>query len=312
MVIANPKAGKNRVLEEWFLIDQALSGAGIEFDAVFSKSKYHSIELSVKAVRDGYRHIIAVGGDGTIHEVVNGIFMQKDISPEEIVLGVIPAGSGNDWVKMYGIPADYKMCAQIIASGQYIKQDVFKVDIEDSKVKQTRYLINGAGIGLDAVICRECNKMKERGKSGSLIYLKAAIRSFFKMRPNIFRVEVDGELYFKGKALSIALANGIYSGGGMIQAPDAVLDDGLANVTVIGNMSKPEILVRFKELFTGKIYQVPDIFHTTAKHVKIDIEGGLQPVEVDGEIVGSNPLELTVIPHALNIAVGKKGSIDNI
>ena len=78
MVIANPKAGKNKVLEEWHLIDSALKGAGVEFDSVFSKSKYHSIELAVKAVRDGYRNIIAVGGDGTIHEVVNGIFLQKD------------------------------------------------------------------------------------------------------------------------------------------------------------------------------------------------------------------------------------------
>lgn len=309
MVIANPKAGKNKVLEEWFLIDQALKDAGIEFDAIFSKSKYHSIELSVKAVREGYRHIIAVGGDGTIHEVVNGIFFQKEVSPQEITLGVIPAGSGNDWVRMYGIPTDYRFCARIIASGQCMRQDVFKVEIEESKVKQTRYLINGAGIGLDAVICRECNKMKERGKSGSMIYFKAAVRSFFKMRPNVFKVVVDGKLFYEGKALSVALANGIYSGGGMIQAPDAVLDDGLANVTVIGNISKPKILVRFKELFTGRIYQVPDILHIMGKHVKIDIFGELQPVEVDGEIVGTNPLELTVISNALNIAVGNRGSI---
>ena len=92
MVIANPKAGKNKVLEEWSQIDKALISAGIEFDAVFSKSKYHSIELSVKAVREGYRHLIAVGGDGTIHEVVNGIFFQKEVPPHEITLGVIPAG----------------------------------------------------------------------------------------------------------------------------------------------------------------------------------------------------------------------------
>lgn len=303
MVIANPKAGKNKVLEEWSQIDKALISAGIEFDAVFSKSKYHSIELSVKAVREGYRHLIAVGGDGTIHEVVNGIFFQKEVPPHEITLGVIPAGSGNDWVRMYNIPADYTTCAQIIASGHTKRQDICRVDVFESMVPQTRYLMNGCGIGLDAAICRECNSMKERGKEGKFIYVQAAARSFFKMRSSMFRIEVDGKLYFQGKALSVALANGVYSGGGMIQAPDAVMDDGLVNVTVIGNMTKPEILVRFKELFTGRIYDIPDISHTTGKHVKIDILDGEQPIEVDGEVIGTNPLELTVLPKALNVCV---------
>lgn len=304
MVIANPKAGKNKVLEEWFLIDAALREAGIEYDAVFSKSKYHTIELSVKAVKDGYRHIIAVGGDGTIHEVVNGIFFQKDVPYRDITLGVIPAGSGNDWVKMYNIPSDYQMCADIIAAGNVITQDVCRVNVVESKVPQTRYLINGCGVGLDALICKECNVMKEKGKSGSWIYVRAAARSFLKMKPHHFSIEVDGKMFFDGKALSIALANGIYSGGGMIQAPDAVLDDGLINVTVIGNMSKPKILVRFKELFSGKIYEVPDIYHTTGKHVKISVAKCDQPVEVDGENIGTTPLELTLLPGALNVIVG--------
>ena len=301
MVIANPKAGKNKVLEEWHLIEGALKGMGLEFDAVFSKSKYHSIELSVKAVRDGYRHIIAVGGDGTIHEVVNGIFMQKEVPASDIVLGVIPAGSGNDWVKMYGIPADYVKCAEIIAAGKVVKQDVFHVVVEESKVKQSRYMINGSGVGLDAVICRECNSMKEKGQSGKWIYVKAAAKSFLKMSPRVFRVEVDGEVFFSGKALSVALANGIYSGGGMIQAPDAVMDDGVVNVTVIGNMSRPKILVRFKELFSGRIYQIPDIYHTVGKSVRIFIEGDEFPVEVDGEVIGGTPVELTVLPKALSV-----------
>lgn len=301
MVIANPKAGKNKVLEEWTLIDRALREAGVEFDALFSKSKYHSIELTVRAIRDGYRHIVAVGGDGTIHEVVNGIFFQKEVSPSEITLAVIPAGSGNDWVKMYGIPHDYVKCAEIIAACNIKKQDICRVDVVESKVPQTRYMINGCGVGLDAAICRECNAMKQKGKSGSLIYVKAAARSFFKMKPNLFEIEVDGKKFFSGEALSVALANGIYSGGGMIQAPDAIMDDGLVNVTVIGAMSKPMILVRFKELFSGRIYQVPNIFHITGKHVKVNVLQTDQPVEVDGEVVGSTPLELTVLPQALSI-----------
>lgn len=303
MVIANPKAGKNKVLEEWPLIDDALKHAGVDFEVIFSKHKYHSIELAVKAIKEGYRYIMAVGGDGTIHEVVNGIFLQKEVPSQDITFAVIPAGSGNDWVKMYNIPSDYSECANIISQCNYVWQDVCRVDLVESKVKQTRYLINGAGIGLDAVICKECNAMKERGKSGSWIYVRAAVRSFFKMKPKVFKVEVDGEVFYRGKVLSVAIANGKYSGGGMIQAPDAVMDDGLINVTVIENMSKPQILVRFKELFSGKIYEVDDIQHTTAKHVKIDIEGDEYPVEVDGEVVGTNPLEVTIIPHSLRVVV---------
>ena len=113
-----------------------------------------------------------------------------------------------------------------------------------------------------------------------------------------------GEVFYRGKVLSVAIANGKYSGGGMIQAPDAVMDDGLINVRVIENVSEPQILVRFKELFSGKIYEVDDIQHTTAKHVKIDIEGDEYPVEVDGEVVGTTPVRVEVIPQAINVIVG--------
>lgn len=304
MIIANPKAGNNTVLNEWSLIENELKGENIEYEVIFSKSKYHSIELTIKAIRDGYRKFIAIGGDGTIHEVVNGIFMQSEVPYSEFTLGVIPTGSGNDWVKSAGIPNNYSECAKIISKGETLLQDIFRVDFFDSKVPHTRYVINGSGVGLDALICRECNLMKSAGKGGKLIYVRAAVKSLLGLKYKEVEVVVDGEPFYKGKVVSIALANGPYSGGGMVQAPGASISDGLANITVIGEISIPKIILKFKELFTGNIYTIKEVKNRVGRHVQIKVFEDDLPLEIDGEFVGGTPIELSVIPQSLKVVVG--------
>ena len=96
MVIVNPKAGSGRGLKDWPVISNLMYNSGLKFTCVFTEHKFHAIELTVSAINKGYRHIVAVGGDGTIHEVVNGIFIQKAVPTTDIYLAVIPAGTGND------------------------------------------------------------------------------------------------------------------------------------------------------------------------------------------------------------------------
>ena len=114
MVIVNPKAGSGRGLKDWPVISNLMYNSGLKFTCVFTEHKFHAIELTVSAVNNGYRHIVAVGGDGTIHEVVNGIFIQKAVSTTDIFLAVIPTGTGNDWIRMYGISATYSEAVEAL------------------------------------------------------------------------------------------------------------------------------------------------------------------------------------------------------
>lgn len=115
--IVNPVAGSGRGLTDWPQISGLLRDAGIAVDAMFTLHKYHATELTVTAVKQGYRHIIVVGGDGTIHETVNGLFIQRECPTTHILMAVIAVGTGNDWIRMFGIPRNYVDAIRSIREG---------------------------------------------------------------------------------------------------------------------------------------------------------------------------------------------------
>ena len=127
IVIVNPKAGSGRGLKDWPIISNQMYNSGLDFTCLFTEHKYHAVELTVKAINDGFRNIVAVGGDGTIHEVVNGIFIQKVVPTTDISLAVIPAGTGNDWIRMYGISKTYSEAVRSLVEKRTILQDVANV-----------------------------------------------------------------------------------------------------------------------------------------------------------------------------------------
>jgi len=152
IVIVNPKAGSGRGLKDWPIISNQMYNSNLKFTCLFTEHKYHAIELTVKAINDGFRNIVAIGGDGTIHEVVNGIFIQKAVPTTEICLAVIPAGTGNDWIRMFGISKTYSEAVQSLVEKRTVLQDVGKVSYYETSVQHTRYMANVAGLGYDAVV----------------------------------------------------------------------------------------------------------------------------------------------------------------
>lgn len=304
IAIVNPNAGSGRVSKEWPLLSNLLKEKGVSFDEVYTTHRYHAVELVVSAIKKGFRNIISVGGDGTVHEIINGILYQKSVPKEEITLAVMPAGSGNDWARMYGIPGDFSKAIETIMEGDTIMQDICKVTYRESGVSNVRYMANVSGVGLDANICYYCNKMKNNGKKGKGSYITAAFKALLGRRfcPSV--VKVDGEEFFRGRTFSIGMGIGKYSGGGMIQVPDAVGDDGLLNLMVARGMPKTAFLLHFKKLFNGAIYSVSGIFHTTARKVEIKT-GRPDRVEIDGEVVGTTPMTVEVIPNAIRVVIGR-------
>ena len=253
MVIVNPKAGSGRGLKDWPIISNQMYSSGLHFTCLFTEHKYHAMELTVKAINDGYRNIVAVGGDGTIHEVVNGIFIQKRVPTTEISLAVIPAGTGNDWIRMFGISKTYSEAVKSLVEKRTVLQDVAKVSYYETRVQHTRYMANVAGLGYDAVVNMKYNNLKDEGKYGKGLYLRSAFHTFARFSPIKFNIKADGKEFYNGMVFSGAVGIGKYNGGGMQQTPYAAVDDELMDLTIIRKMSKLRIIRNFRLLYSGNI-----------------------------------------------------------
>ncbi|MBR3029760.1 MAG: diacylglycerol kinase family lipid kinase [Bacteroidales bacterium] len=300
-VIVNPNAGSGRGGREWDEISNLLSAAGIQFSSSVSRHKYHSIDLVRQAYQEGYRRFIAVGGDGTIHEVVSGI-MSTDNADPDVTLAVIPVGTGNDWGREWGVTIDHRQAVDIIAKGHTRVQDLAEVRSVKNGTENVRYMANIGGLGFDANVCFKVDGYKDAGKTGSSLYVKGLLRAFFGYTNKRFKIVVDGNTLYEGKVFSTAFGIGRYSGGGMLQTPDALPDDGLLDITVIKKIPKLKVIFSIKKLYSGDIYSIKQVIHTKGKSVYVE-SFPFAKVEVDGEAVGFTPVTVTMMPHALRIVV---------
>lgn len=303
LVIVNPKAGSGRGLKDWPVISNQMYNSGLQFTCVFTEHKYHAVELTVQGVRKGYRHILAVGGDGTVHEVVNGLFIQKEVLPSEVALAVIPTGTGNDWVRMYGISKTYSEAVESLVEKRTILQDVAKVTFYETKVEHTRYMANVAGLGFDAVVNLKYNMLKDEGKYGKWLYLRSAFGTLLKYKSKHFKIIADGRPFFEGSVFSGAVGIGRFNGGGMQQTPKASVDDGLMDLTVIKKMSKLNILRKFKLLYSGHIYTLPKVLFEQCQTIEIQTFPQSR-IEIDGEAVGVSPFKFSLVPRSIKVVVG--------
>ena len=294
MVIVNPKAGSGCGLTDWPVISNQMNRAGILFTCVFTEHKYHAVELTVKALRDGYRRLAAVGGDGTVHEVVNGIFHQKEVAPSEVTLSVIPTGTGNDWVRMFGIPHTYSEAVQALVDYQTVLQDIGRISFVETRVSHIRYMANVAGLGFDAMVNRKFNRLRDEGRMSKWLYLRTTFQMLLRYRATHFTVWVDGQLFFEGKVFSATVGIGKY--------------DGLLDMALICKASKLWMLRHFKHLFDGKIYRYSKVKHAQGKFIRIETRPA-GPIEIDGEALGYAPFTFEVLPRSLQVVVGKRYQI---
>ena len=184
LAVVNVFAASKKAGSVWKKAASCLEDAGVAYKAEFTGGKYNATELSRKAAERGYRKFIAVGGDGTIHDVLNGIAEYAQNSTEvnlsDFTLAVLPVGSGNDWVKSVGVSRDIQQAVSCIAAGITGRQDVAKVSMLDAsdlnaETLSVSYMSNVGGVGLDARVCEIVNRKKERGKRGKKLYITALL-----------------------------------------------------------------------------------------------------------------------------------------
>ena len=159
-VVVNPKAGSNKGKEDWPAIKKLLKAGSIDFDFVITKHQRHAILLVQQAVEKGFRKFISIGGDGTLNEVINGIFIKHQSLAPEIKLGVITVGTGNDWGRTHGMPEHYAEMVEIIKSEKLFSHDIGKAKYRYGEENESRYFINIAGMGFDAMVAKRVNTLK--------------------------------------------------------------------------------------------------------------------------------------------------------
>jgi len=301
-VIVNPRAGSGKTIKEWTLAKWHLEGLAVPYISRHTCAGGHAIELAYGGAEKGYRHFIAVGGDGTAHEVAGGIakFVEQTpgLSLNDFTLGVIPIGSGNDWIKSHNVPHDTLSVVDLMAESQTSPQDLVKITDGKGKV---RYMLNIGGVGLDPMICKVVNRKKAMGQRSKLIYVIALLQCLFRFKPGRVEVIADGEKVFDGNLYTMALGIGRYSGGGMRQVPFAVLDDGLIDYSIVNRDDCFYMIWRMWRLFTSSFQTIEKVVSGRAAKIELRlVEGHSQSVEADGEVVASLPVTIEVMPGRLN------------
>ena len=298
-IILNPHAGSGRGKKDHAEILKRLTKADFQYELAVSEFPKHIIQLTIDAIEHGFRNLIIAGGDGSLNEVVNGIFSQTFCFPEEITVGMIPVGTGNDWIKTFGIPNYYKDAVKILKRGKIMRQDVGRITFTENDVKKTCYFANMAGFGFDAMVATKTNQLKNNGRTGISLYLQALGSSFLNYQTARIHLIIDGreidELIF-----TVSIGIGKYNGGGMMQAPEAVPDNGLFQVTIIRKIGLFGILRNLAGLYSGKYVNDYRVSTFQAKNISIS---SAQKVagEADGETLGDNKFEIDIFSQKLTV-----------
>ena len=295
-IIANPTAGNKVFNKQWKEIETQLSLNNISYSFAFTAFSKHEIELVQQAIQKGFRKIISVGGDGTLHHVVNGIMLQTYVKTSDITIGVIPIGTGNDWVKTYNIPNNTIEAINILKKKSTIKQDIGLCETANNTVD---YFVNVAGLGFDGYVIY---KLKNFKKFGAIGYLLAGINSLLSYNTSKFRISFDDKLIITNSLLTIV---GIckYAGGGLQFTNNVDTSDGLFDITIAKNIKITTILLNINKLFKGSLYKLKQI--STYKNSKITIEpiSSKTYIQADGELIGKGKVTFSIIHKAINFVV---------
>lgn len=301
-LIINPAAGGQKTARKWTTIQKAFEDAKIPFTFTKSTHKKHATQLAIEAIAAGYRKLIAIGGDGTNNEVINGIMQQKTVPSHEIIYTLLPVGTGNDWVKTHQIPRQLSKWIDMLQKENTTIQDIGLATYMNSGQKGERFFTNIAGLAYDAYLVKYQNE-EESWLSTKILYLYLTVICLFKYRLRKARISFDNEIiedYFYTINAGICR----YSGGGMKIVPHAHPNDGLIGLTVARSLSKLKVIFNIHRLFSGGIDQLKEVSLHQTRYIKIEaLDKAPTLLEVDGEYLGETPVEISIIPNALQIVV---------
>jgi YegS/Rv2252/BmrU family lipid kinase len=277
---------------------ERLKGMGLRFEHDFTEAPRHAVQLASEAVKQGYETVVSVGGDGTINEVVNGIYESGNM--EDVSLGIISTGTGSDYIRTIGIPRHYQEACQRLLDSRKTLVDIGEVECRNNGQMEKRLFVNFAGLGFDAEVVQATTE-RFKALGGFPAYLLGLLITFLCYRNREITLKVDGEVVSK-KVCTTVMSNGKYGGGSMFVAPDADLTDGYFDVLTIDDISKPDLLWSLPRIYKGTHLTHPKVTVQRGREIEIESAQRLL-VQADGELLGETPARFRVIPSALNVLV---------
>ena len=295
-IIANPTSGNRNFSIQWKEIQQLLKNKKINFSFAFTQYSKHEIELVDKAIQKGFRNIISIGGDGTLHHVVNGIMMQRYVKTSKITIAVIPLGTGNDWIKTYKIPINIEKSIDIIDKKKTILQDIGVLETADKNIS---YFNNVAGLGYDGYIVNKLNSLK---KFGSIAYLLSGLAGLLFYKKSTFKIIFNDKI-IKTNCLMTLFGICKFSGGGMQFTKDVNPSDGLLDITIVKNLHIFNLIFNIKKLYNGNIVHHKKVETYKTKEITV-IPQSIKPfIQADGELIGTGKVNVKIVKKAINFVV---------
>lgn len=293
--IVNPVSANGRGKKVWLQVEPILMEKNIEYAVYFTEGPKHSLSLVRDIVKSSsVTAVIAVGGDGTIHEVA------QELIGTDIPLGFIPAGSGNDFARSLHHTTNGAHSVEMLLSSKPYRIDVARIN--------DKYFVNGAGIGFDGAVAKMTNDSKgkiwlNRIRLGRFAYLLNAVKLLFTFRPTDVTLTVDGKSYSFSQTWLVAVSNIPFYAGGMNICPNALYDDGLLDICIVRDISRFGFLKCLAKVFKGKHVSEPGIVMMRGENIAVDSKEPLT-VHTDGEGYQSTPITIAVQKQALHVYKG--------
>ena len=293
--LVNPASDGGKTGRRWPGLANQASHLGLHGETLFSGRPGHLIELARQAVDGGASLVVAVGGDGTLNEVVNGI------AGRDVDLATIPLGTGMDFVRTYRIPTSFHEAVRVALRGAPRTIDAGRVRYRTwGGGEAERWFANVGSVGMSGAVAQRVNGMS-KALGGKATFFYALTRVFLEWQNSDVTVRLDGEER-RGPMHDVVVANGVWHGGGMMLAPEARPDDGLFDVVLIGDIGRLDFLTTAPKIYKGRHVGHPKVEVVRSARVEVDAVE-LLPIEVEGEQVGTTPAVFEVVPGALRVRV---------
>lgn len=292
-MIFNPTAGAGRSSKALEIVERILKERNKEYIVQTTEYKEHATKLAGEALGKGYEGIISVGGDGTLLEIARGL------QDTDEILGVIPAGTGNDYRDAIGVSADPAEALGTILAGHSRRMDI-------GLMSNGKSFINLAGTGFDVCVLKNTNRVR-KVFTGGIAYILGIVMSLLGFKNIDIDITMDGKK-MKRTVLLIAVANGTCFGGGLRISPDSDVEDGFFNVVIINSIARPRILLELPKLKKGQLDRISVAEQHLCREITIESDR-MQALDIDGEIACETPMTFTIKPKALRVFCPEKTTI---